>query len=344
MGETTRWEWGHLAGPTNLADGRRVVVTGGAGFLGSTLTALLLERRCRVVVLDDLSTGFLRNLPLDHPSLVVRVVKIGDPAAAAAVDDEIATADAVFHLASPIGVRQAHTERYAVTKGILDSTSMIVDCCLRRQRPLLFASSSEVYGPGQELPISESAPIVTDLRPRWGYAAAKAAGEHLVAAMFHEFGVPTWIVRPFNMAGARQRAATGQVIPSFVAAALQGEPIIVHDDGNQRRSFLHVADAAEAMILVMQSGALLGRPVNLGSTEPVRIKELAQLIAEAVGTPVSIVMRSSEAVFGDGFAATRDRIPDIRLIRSVTGWQPKRTMRQAIADCVVHLGSERNVA
>lgn len=327
-----------------MADGSRVVVTGGAGFLGSTLVALLLKQGCRVVVLDDMSAGFLRNLPLDHPDLTVRVGRIGATAFAAVLEEEIAAADAVIHLASPIGVRRAHVERYAVTRSILDSTGAVVDACLRCRCPLLFASSSEVYGAGQGQPISESASIVTDIRARWGYAAAKAACEHLVAALFHEFGVPAWIVRPFNMAGARQRASTGQVIPSFIAAALQGEPIVIHDDGNQRRSFLHVADAAEALILVMQSKALLGRPVNLGSNEAIRISELARLVVETVGTAVPIVRRPSAAVFGEGFAATRDRIPDIDLIRSVTGWQPTRTVRRAIADCVAHLGSARNVA
>jgi UDP-glucose 4-epimerase len=333
-----------LAGPVNLAEGTRVVVTGGAGFFGSTLVALLLERGCKVVVLDDLSTGVLRNLPHDHPSLAIRIVRVGDPAFARLIDEEVAAAQAVFHLASPIGVFRAHAERFAVTRSIIDSSSAIAEACLRSRRPLLYTSSSEVYGAGQDQPISESQPVVTDIRPRWGYAAAKAAGEHLVAAMFHDFDVPTWIVRPFNIAGARQRVATGQVVPAFVFAALKGEPIIVHDDGNQRRSFLHVADAAEGLISIMESEALRGRPVNLGNTDSIRIGDLARLVGEVLGIPISIVKRPSQTVFGAGFAVTRNRIPDTRLLREATGWAPKRTMREAIADSVAYLESERILA
>lgn len=330
-----------MARPVNLADGARVVVTGGAGFLGSTLVDLLLERRCRVVVLDDLSTGSLCNLATGNPSLRIHTLKIGDPAKASALDKELALADAVFHLASPIGVMRAHAERYAVTRGILESTAAVADSCLRHRRPLLYASSSEVYGAGRDQPITESDPVVSDLRPRWGYAVAKAAGEHMVAGMFHEFGVPSWIVRPFNMAGPRQRPATGQAIPAFVSAALRGEPIVVHDDGSQRRSFLHVADAAEALILIMECAELQGRPVNLGSTEPIRIGELARLVAAVTGSRAPIVCRPSQAIFGEAFAATADRTPDTHLLQHATGWQPVRTVRQAIIDCAAHLGSER---
>ena len=140
--------------------------------------------------------------------------------------------------------------------------------------------------------------------------------------MFHDFDVPTWIVRPFNIAGARQRVATGQVVPAFVIAALKGEPIIVHDDGNQRRSFLHVVDAAQGLISIMESEALRGRPVNLGNTDSIRIGDLARLVGEVLGTPVSIVKRPSQTVFGEGFAVTRDRIPDTRLLRGPPAGSP----------------------
>jgi UDP-glucose 4-epimerase len=333
-----------LAGPVKLAEGARVVVTGGAGFFGSALVALLLARGCEVVVLDDLSTGVLRNLPRDHPGLAVRIVRIGDPAFSRLIDEEVAAAQAVFHLASPIGVLRAHAERFAVTKSIIDSSSAIAEACMRSRCPLLYTSSSEVYGAGQDQPISESHPVVTDIRPRWGYAAAKAAGEHLVAALFHEFDVPSWIVRPFNIAGARQRVATGQVVPAFVIAALKGEPIMVHDDGDQRRSFLHVADAAAGLIAIMESETLRGKPVNLGNTDSIRIGDLARLVGDVLGVPVSIVKRPSQTVFGEGFAVTRNRIPDTRLLRDATGWEPRRTMREAIADCVAYLESERILA
>lgn len=321
--------------------GARVVVTGGAGFVGSTLVDLLLDRRFEVVVLDDLSGGRLRNLPQDHPRLTIDVLRVGDPLAANAIDRHLAGADAVFHLASPIGVRRAHAERFAVTSSILSSGLAIVSACVRNRCPLLFTSSSEVYGAGYDRPISETDPIITDIRPRWGYAGAKAAIEHLVAGMFLEFGVPSWIVRPFNMIGARQLPTAGQVIPVFARNVIRREPIIVHDDGAQRRSFLHVADAVEGLVEIMQCDALRGMPVNLGSSEPVRITDIARMVIDVAQVSVPIVLRSSKSIFGDNFAETRDRIPDIGLLARMTGWCPARTARQAISECLEHLASEQ---
>lgn len=325
----------------SFREGTRVVVTGGAGFVGSTLVDLLLARGCQVVVLDDLSGGSLQNLPKEHPRLTVSVVRIGDQSSTTSIESYVAGADAVFHLASPIGVHRAHAERFVVAKNILDSGMAIVDLCLRNRRPLLFTSSSEVYGSGRDRPITEDDPIVADIRPRWGYAIAKAALEHLVAGLFLECGVPAWIVRPFNMAGARQQPMAGQVIPVFAHAAIRGEPIVVHDDGRQRRAFLHVSDAVEGLVDIMQCDALMGRPVNLGGTETIRIGELAQLVADMANVAVRIVERPSKTIFGETFVATRDRFPDISLLTATTGWRPTRTMRQAVAECIEHLAGDQ---
>ncbi|MDX8447507.1 NAD-dependent epimerase/dehydratase family protein [Mesorhizobium captivum] len=321
-----------------------VLVTGGAGFVGSALVDLLLARNCRVTVIDDLSNGSLRNLPDGDPRLTIRTFRVGDPAYDAAVHEEVGLADAVFHLASPIGVQLAHKERFAVTSGILESGCSIVEACRLHRRPLLYTSSSEVYGSGRDRPISESDPVVTDLRPRWGYAAAKAAVEHLVAGLFFDLGIPTWIVRPFNMAGPRQRSATGLVLPAFVNAALRGEPLVVHDDGEQRRAFLHVADAAEGLLLVMQCRSLRGRPVNLGGSEAVQIGNLAKMVVEATQTNAPIVMKPSNAVYGEKFAVTYDRVPDTSLLTTMTGWRPLRSTMQTILACIEHMRTERVMA
>jgi UDP-glucose 4-epimerase len=139
------------------------------------------------------------------------------------------------------------------------------------------------------------------------------------------------------MAGARQQPATGLVLPTFASAALRGEPLIVHDDGEQTRAFLHVDDAAEALLLVAASEGLRGRPVNLGGSEPIRIIELARLVIDIANSSSQIVNRTSESVFGAGFAATRDRAPDIGLLTSTTGWRPKRSTRRAVSDCLEYL-------
>ncbi|MDX8434345.1 NAD-dependent epimerase/dehydratase family protein [Mesorhizobium abyssinicae] len=321
-----------------------VLVTGGAGFVGSALVDLLIARNCSVTVIDDLSNGLLSNLPTDHPHLTILTFRVGDPAFNATVHDEVGRADAVFHLASPIGVELAHKERFAVTSGILESGCAIVEACRFHRRPLLYTSSSEVYGSGRDRPITEADPVMTDLRPRWGYAAAKAAVEHLVAGLFFDLGIPTWIVRPFNMAGPRQRSATGLVLPVFVNAALRGEPLVVHDDGEQRRAFLHVADAAEGLLMVMQSRCLRGRPVNLGGSEAVQIGNLAKMVVETAKTSAPIVMKPSNAVYGERFAVTYDRVPDTSLLTTMTGWRALRSTRQTIADCIEYIRTERAMA
>jgi nucleoside-diphosphate-sugar epimerase len=320
-----------------MGAGTKVLVTGGAGFVGSTLAAALLNRGCRVAVLDDLSHGESRNLPMDDPRLSFAALTVGNPAAADAVDDAVAVSDAVIHLASPIGVRRAHHERFAVTKNILDAGSMIVDACHRFRCPLLFMSSSEVYGTGHAGRITEQDPIVTDLRPRWGYAAAKAAVEHLAAGLFLEFGVPSWIVRPFNMAGARQKPDTGLVIASFAAAVLEGRPLVIHGDGSQTRAFLHVSDAAEALLGIMECPDLCGRPVNLGGNSALRINDLARLVMDVAGRSVPIIRKPPEEIFGEEFAISRDRVADTSLLTGMTGWRPLRPTEEAIADCIGHL-------
>lgn len=334
----------HSADMVEFGPQTHVLVTGGAGFLGSALVDLLLSRNCSVTVIDDLSNGSLRNLAVNDPRLTVRTFRIGDPAFSGTVHEAVGQADAVFHLASPIGVQLAHQERFAVTRSIIESGFAIIEACRHHRRPLLYTSSSEVYGSGRDRPITESDPVTTDLRPRWGYAAAKAAVEHLVAGLFFDLGIPTWIVRPFNMAGPRQSPATGLVLPVFVSAALQGKPLIVHDDGEQRRAFLHVADAAEGLLLVMQSRSLRGRPVNLGGSEPVQIGNLAKMVVDAARTNAPIVMKPSNAVYGDRFAVTYDRVPDTSLLTTVTGWRAVRSTRQTILDCIEHMRIERVMA
>ena len=334
----------HTAEMVEFGTGMHVLVTGGAGFLGSALVDLLLARGCSVTVIDDLSNGSLRNLPANNPHLTIRTFRVGDPAFNTELHDEVILADAVFHLASPIGVQLAHNERFAVTSGILDSGCSIVEACRRHRRPLLLTSSSEVYGSGRDRPITESDPVMLDLRPRWGYAASKAAVEHLVAGLFYDFGIPSWIVRPFNMAGPRQRPTTGLVIPVFVDAALRGEPLVVHDDGEQRRAFLHAADAAEGLLLIMQCRSLRGRPVNLGGTDAMRIGSLAKMVVEATKTDAPIVMKPSNAIYGEKFAVIYDRVPDISLLTTMTGWRPLRSTKQTIIDCIEHLRTDQVMA
>jgi UDP-glucose 4-epimerase len=310
-----------------------VVVTGGAGFIGSTLVDRLLGRDCRVVVLDDLSNGTVVNLPLTHPGLTLHRVTVGDPGCAAVVDAAVAAATMVVHLASPIGVGLAHAERFSVVQNILQSGMAVIEACRKHRRPMLLTSSSEVYGPGAAHPLAEDEPLRLSISPRWGYAAGKLALEHLAAGLFQEHGVPTWLVRPFNVAGPRQRPETGLVVASFVEAALQGRPLVIHGDGRQTRAFLHVDDVVDALIRIVQCPQLVGRPVNLGGEQALSINEMAALVLQVSGAAVPIVHQPNAQVFGEGFVPALTRIPDLGLLVSCTGWHPTRTATQAIRDC-----------
>lgn len=221
-------------GQMSIRTGSTIAITGGAGFIGSTLTRQLLALDCSVLVLDDLSQGNKANLP-DHPRLILREIRI-EPGRAAEIEAILGGADLVYHLASPIGVALAHKARFQVVESILDSGCTIIKACRKLGLPLVLTSSSEVYGEGRDGPISEAAPINLGSGARWGYASAKAALEHYAAALCSEQGVPAWLVRPFNVAGPRQRAETGLVVPRFVANAIAGRPLEIHGDGSQKRS------------------------------------------------------------------------------------------------------------
>lgn len=311
------------------------MVTGGAGFIGSHLVEALLERAATVQVIDDLSVGDRANLPLGHPRLALTVADVA--ANSRVVDPAIAAAGLVFHLAGPIGVPLAHSERYAVTAAILAGGLAVVEACRRYRRPLVVASSSEVYGPGGVAPLREDDPIAFGLAPRWGYAAAKFALEHLAVGLTEADGPPVWVVRLFNVVGPRQRPETGLCVAAFLEAARTGRPLTVHGDGSQQRGLLHVLDAVDGLLAIAGSDALAGSPVNLGNPQAVTIRELAELVISVTGRQVPIRFVPPETLFGPDFAATANRVPDIRRLQLATGWRPRRALRQVLQDAWLDL-------
>ncbi len=313
-----------------LRSGMTVVVTGGAGFIGGALVRRLLDMGCRVAAIDDLSGGKAASLP-HHPQLTLHRLCIG-AGSAPQVQAIIQTADLVYHLASPIGVNLAHSARFDVVESILGSGTAVIAACRKYRVPLVITSSSEVYGQGLPRPIREADPAALDISPRWGYAAAKLALEHLAAGLYHEQGVPTWLVRPFNIAGPRQRPETGLVVASFTAAAAAGQPLHIHGDGSQVRSFLHVEDGVDALTTIAFNPTLTGRPVNMGSETPTSILELAEMVRRVRGLDVPILKTPLEDVFDGGFTHAQIRIPDITLLKSATGWRPKRSLEEAVRD------------
>ncbi|WP_158303932.1 NAD-dependent epimerase/dehydratase family protein [Paramagnetospirillum magneticum] len=308
-----------------------IVVTGGAGFIGSTLVRRLLDLGCSVSVIDDLSGGREENLP-NHPGVTLHRLRIGTDTADQ-VEAVVADADMVYHLASPIGVALAHQARYEVVENILSSGIAVVRACKAHRRPLVLTSSSEIYGGGLPRPLREADPSCLDIAPRWGYASAKMALEQMGAGLCLEHGVPVWLIRPFNIAGIRQRSETGLVVASFVAAAMQNRPLDVHGDGSQLRSFLHVEDAADALMAVTSAASLAGRPINIGSESPITIGALARLVLDIVGSASPIIQTPYDDMFDGLFTHATSRIPDIGLIKGATDWRPHRSLDDAIRDC-----------
>lgn len=309
--------------------GQRIVVTGGAGFIGSHLVDALLALGCRVTVLDDFSAGRHNNLA-PHAMLEIREARVGRDAILEAVHG----ANLVYHLASPIGVRRAHTERLAMVREILDASLSITQACEAARVPLLAISSSEIYGPGQAEAIDEEQPCGFAIAPRWGYATGKFALEQLCAGLANEAGLATWIVRPFNIAGPRQRPETGLCIAAFVAALQRGDVPEVHGDGSQRRAFLHVLDAVAALLLIPQSAALIGRPVNLGHDTGVSIRHVAERALALAGSAKQPRYVAMASVFGLGFADASIRVPTIARLTEATGWRPSRDLDSIIRDAL----------
>lgn len=320
---------------------KRVVITGGAGFIGSHLVDYFLAKGLIVHVLDDLSNGIQENLPLKNEKLLFEQLDIGsgfdNPVAMDSLNQAVAAADFVFHLASPIGVQRAHSQRLDTTQRILKDGLCVVDACYRYRCPLLFTSSSEVYGQGDKQMLQENDTLKSGLQPRWGYGAAKLAVEHLVAGLYQELGINTWIVRLFNVVGVRQRPETGLVVPNFCKAALDGKPLIIHGDGSQHRNFVHVSDVVRGIILIIENESLCGQAVNLGWIEQVSVKELANRILTLHNCSSEIRFLPYAEVFGENFVPVLDRIPDLSLIQESTGWRPEHTLDEAIQDCLQSL-------
>jgi UDP-glucose 4-epimerase len=314
---------------------RSALITGGAGFIGSHLCERLLERGVQVTVVDDLRSGDLRNLPLAGAGFSFEPLTVGDPAAAGRLERHVAEADFVFHLASPVGVALTNEHPGATVSSILQAGLQIVSLCRDLSRPLLFASSSEVYGPSPPCPTAESCVLTLSASPRFSYAAAKLAVEHLVADLNRRGGVPAWIVRFFNVAGPRQRPDAG-VLSAFAADLIAGRHLRIHGNGDQTRSFLHVKDAAEGLIRIAECPALQGQAVNLGNERCTSIRELADRMLAECGRRELISYCSYDEVFGDDFVPVTQRSPDTRLLRETTGWSPQLSLSDIVRDCVQH--------
>lgn len=311
------------------------LITGGAGFVGSHLADMLLDRGDSVTVLDDLSTGSMRNIAhlRPHPRFSYVIDDVNNRRITAELVDE---ADAVFHLAAAVGVRLIVEDPIRTIETNIRCTEVVLEMAAKKKKKVMVASTSEVYGKADRLPFKETGDLVLgpSSKSRWNYAASKLVDEFLALAYWKQHGLPVFIVRLFNTVGPRQTGQYGMVIPRFVAQALEGDPITVYGDGNQRRCFGHVHDAVEGIVGLMDCGSSAGQVFNVGSEEEVSIHELALRIRDMADSSSEVVFVPYEQAYEEGFEDMPRRIPDLTKVRGAIGYTPKRNLEQIIQDVI----------
>ena len=310
-----------------------VLITGGSGFIGSHLAQRLIADGLEVHVLDDLSTGRISNLdPLrDSADLHVHLHDLDDEPLLMELVDR---ADVVFHLAAAVGVKLIVEEPVRTIETNIHGTELVLKLCAKKGRKVVLASTSEVYGKGEERPWTEEEDLVfgSTTRSRWCYGCSKAIDEFLGLAYWKARSLPVVIVRFFNIVGPRQVGHYGMVVPRFVQQALDGGPITVYDDGRQVRCFLHVSDAVDALCALVQSEQAVGQVFNVGSDRPITMNELAEKVRELVNPDAEIVHIPYAEAYGEGFEDVRYRVPDVTKLRGAIGFQPRHDLERILAD------------
>lgn len=309
----------------------RVLITGGAGFIGSHLSEAYLNRGDEVVVLDDLSTGSIRNIEhlKANPRFEYTIDSVHNRAVVAELVDDC---DIVIHLAAAVGVKLIIESPVKTIESNVHGTEVVLAAAAKKRRPVLVASTSEVYGLSQDVPFHEDGNLVmgATTKGRWSYACSKAIDEFLGLAYYHEKKLPVTVVRLFNTVGPRQTGRYGMVIPTFVNQALRNKPITVYGDGTQSRCFGYVIDVVNAFTKLMDHPDSPGRVFNIGSTEEVTIGELAELVKVMTESKSEIVQIPYDQAYEAGFEDMPRRVPDTTRIRDLIGFRPTVTLEQIL--------------
>lgn len=311
----------------------KVFITGGCGFIGSHLAERLLERGDDVLVLDDLSTGRIENIVhlIGRPGFEHR---IGSALDVPLVTELVDRCDVTVHLAAAVGVRLIVERPVHTIETNVGATETVLAACAKKQKLVVVASTSEVYGKSTQVPFREDHDL--QLGPtshsRWAYACSKALDEWLALAYASEKSVPVIIVRFFNTVGPRQTGRYGMVLPNFARQALQGEPITVYGTGEQSRCFGHVKDAVEALLRLMETPAALNDVFNVGATEETTILRLAELVRDAAGSTSEIRRVPYGEAYAAGFEDMMRRVPDVTKLDRATGFVPRTPLSEIIRD------------
>ncbi len=310
----------------------RVLITGGAGFIGSHLAEALLDGGHRVMALDDLSTGSIENVAhlkgRTGFSYTIDAVE-NEPLLAELIDDS----DVVFHLAAAVGVKKIVEEPVHTIETNVHGTEVVLRHANKKKKLVIIASTSEVYGKSTAVPFREDADLVMGptTKHRWAYACSKAIDEFLALAYWKEKKLPVIIVRFFNTVGPRQTGQYGMVIPTFVRQALAGQPITVFGDGTQSRSFTYVGDVVDALVKLVQEPRAIGQVFNVGNPHEISILDLAGRVRELTQSQSDIILVPYDQAYEAGFEDMPRRVPDLTKLAALIGYRPKVQLDETLA-------------
>lgn len=318
----------------------RVLVTGGAGFIGSHLSEALLAGGHEVFIIDDLSTGSIDNIR--HLKSCERlhywIEPIGRNHLLAELVDQ---SDVIFHLAAAVGVRNIIDSPVRTIETNVNGTEAVLSTASKKRKLVFIASTSEVYGKSTAIPFEEDADLVLGptVKARWSYAASKAIEEFMALAYWKEKRVPVIIARLFNTVGPRQTGRYGMVLPTFVSQALANQPITVFGTGKQSRCFCYVADVVQAALRLVETPAAVGQVINIGSSEEISIGDLAVRVKSAAGGESEIVLVPYSEAYEEGFDDMQRRVPSLQKIERLIGWHPSIPLDEIIRKVISYFKS-----
>jgi UDP-glucose 4-epimerase len=319
-----------------------VLITGGAGFIGSHLSERLLAHGYDLTLIDNLSTGRMENLAALNGNRRVRIA-IEDIRNEMVMDRLVSECDLIIHLAAAVGVQRIISEPIETIETNIGGTEIVLKTARRYRRKVLIASTSEVYGKGVKIPFSEDDDnlLGPTSRSRWSYASSKAIDEFLAFAYAKQTGLPVVLFRLFNTVGPRQSGQYGMVVPRFVRWAIRNQPIQVYGDGEQQRCFCNVHDVIAAIHLLAEDERALGQLYNIGSSEEVSINGLAELVRDRADSASTIEHISYDVAYETGFEDFRRRVPDIQKIAALTGWKPTLSLAETVDQIIQYEHTQR---